>query len=80
MSHFAGIDHFSEHPHSADDSSSCSSGIDYRHSDPAYYHPEADSQTMPPEEPTTGETEASTPSIPTSAAEPSSSHHPPTTI
>ncbi|RVW86158.1 hypothetical protein CK203_038027 [Vitis vinifera] len=25
--------HFSEHPHSADDSSSCSSGADYRHSD-----------------------------------------------
>ena len=37
-------------------------------------------QTIPPEEPTTGKTEASTLSILTSAAEPSSSHHPPTTI
>ncbi|RVW68919.1 hypothetical protein CK203_064285 [Vitis vinifera] len=83
MSHFAGIDHFSEHPHSADDSSSCSSGADYRHSDPAYCHPEADSTPSgadyAPEEPTTGETSIH-PSIPTSAAEPSSSHHPPTTI
>ena len=43
MSHFAGIDHFSEHPHSANDSSSCSSGADYRHLDPTYCHPEADS-------------------------------------
>ncbi|RVW63234.1 hypothetical protein CK203_058657 [Vitis vinifera] len=43
MSHFAGIDHFSEHPDSADDSSSCSSGADYRHLDSAYYHPYADS-------------------------------------
>ena len=43
MSHFAGIDHFSEHPHSADDSSSCSLGADYSHSDSAYCHPEADS-------------------------------------
>ena len=43
MSHFAGIDHFSKHPHSADDSSSCSSGPDYSHSDPAYCHPEANS-------------------------------------
>ncbi|WKA01476.1 hypothetical protein VitviT2T_019757 [Vitis vinifera] len=37
-------------------------------------------QTMPPEEPTIGETKASIPSIPTSIAEPSSSHDPPTTI
>ncbi|RVW19465.1 hypothetical protein CK203_117199 [Vitis vinifera] len=37
-------------------------------------------QTMPPEEPTTGETEASIPSIPTSTIEPSSPHDPPTTI
>ncbi|KAL6340758.1 hypothetical protein AAG906_027922 [Vitis piasezkii] len=37
-------------------------------------------QTMPPEEPTTGEAEASTPSIQTSTAEPSSSYHPSTTI
>ena len=37
-------------------------------------------QTMPPEEPTTGETEASTSSIPTSTTEPSSSHDPPATI
>ena len=37
-------------------------------------------QTIPPEELTTRETKPSTPSIPTSAAEPSSSHHPPTTI
>ena len=37
-------------------------------------------QTMPPEEPTTGEAEASIPSIPTSAAEPSLSYDPPTTI
>ncbi|RVW18174.1 hypothetical protein CK203_106900 [Vitis vinifera] len=29
MSHFAGIDHFSEHPHSVDDNSSCPSGADY---------------------------------------------------
>ena len=29
---------FSEHPHSADDSSSCSSGADYRHLDPAHCH------------------------------------------
>ncbi|KAL6335802.1 hypothetical protein AAG906_039565 [Vitis piasezkii] len=37
-------------------------------------------QTMPSEEPTTREAEASTPSILSSAAEPSSSHHPPATI
>ncbi|RVW94311.1 hypothetical protein CK203_037928 [Vitis vinifera] len=37
-------------------------------------------QTMPSEESTIGEAEASTPSIPSSAAEPSSSHHPPATI
>ncbi|XP_034680265.1 merozoite surface protein CMZ-8-like [Vitis riparia] len=37
-------------------------------------------QTMPPEETTTEETEASIPSIPTSIAEPSSPHDPPTTI
>ena len=43
MSHFASIDHFSEHPHSVDDSSSCSSGPDYSHSDPAYCHSEANS-------------------------------------
>ena len=43
MSEFAGIDHFSEHPHSTDDSSSCSSGAYYHHSDLAYCHPEADS-------------------------------------
>ena len=43
MSHFAGIDHFSEHHGSADDSSSCSSGLDYSHSDPTYCHLEANS-------------------------------------
>ena len=43
MSHFAGIGHFLEHPHSADDSYLCSSRVDYRHSDPAYCHLEADS-------------------------------------
>ncbi|RVW62943.1 hypothetical protein CK203_062859 [Vitis vinifera] len=37
-------------------------------------------QTMHPEEPTTGEAKTSTQSIPSSAAEPSSSHHPPATI
>nr|CAN69362.1 hypothetical protein VITISV_003869 [Vitis vinifera] len=37
-------------------------------------------QTMPPEEPTIGETKASIPSIPTSTVEPSSPHDPPTTI
>ncbi|KAL6312868.1 hypothetical protein AAG906_041040 [Vitis piasezkii] len=37
-------------------------------------------QTMPPEEPITGDIEASIPSIPTSTAEPSSPHDPPTTI
>ena len=37
-------------------------------------------QTIPLEEPTTGETEASTSSIPTFAAEPSSPHHPLATI
>ena len=41
MSHFADIDHFSEHPCLGNDSSSCSSGADYRHSDIAYCHPEA---------------------------------------
>ncbi|RVW58208.1 hypothetical protein CK203_113152 [Vitis vinifera] len=35
---------------------------------------------MPSEEPTTGEAEAPALSIPTFAAEPSSSHHPPATI
>ncbi|RVW72350.1 hypothetical protein CK203_056249 [Vitis vinifera] len=110
MSHFAGIDHFSEHPHSADDSSSCSSRADYRTqtqhtailrqiqhhlailstlehpipilleaTDPSRAPPLVE-QTIPLEEPTTGETEASTSSIPTFAAEPSSPHHPPTTI
>ncbi|RVW13749.1 hypothetical protein CK203_087219 [Vitis vinifera] len=73
MSHFTGIDHFSEHPHSADDSSSCSLEADYRHSDPAYCHLEADSTPS-------GKGRGIHPSIPTSAAEPSSSHHPPTTI
>ena len=43
MSHFAGIGHFSEHPCSGDDTSSCSSRADYCHSDSAYCHPEADS-------------------------------------
>ena len=43
MSHFAGIDHFSDHPYLADDSSSCSSGLDYSHSDPTYCHLEANS-------------------------------------
>ncbi|RVW96430.1 hypothetical protein CK203_029712 [Vitis vinifera] len=71
MSHFAGIDHFSEHPHSADDSSSAHRAI----TGPSFSRAD-----YAPEEPTTGETEASTPSIPTSAAEPSSSHHPPATI
>ena len=37
-------------------------------------------QTIPLEEPSTGEIEASIPSIPTSTTEPSSSHDPPTTI
>ncbi|RVX18530.1 hypothetical protein CK203_006312 [Vitis vinifera] len=37
-------------------------------------------QTMPSEEPTIGEAEASTPSIPSSAADPSFSHHHPLTI
>ncbi|RVW77834.1 hypothetical protein CK203_054425 [Vitis vinifera] len=37
-------------------------------------------QTMHPEEPSTGEIEASILSIPTSTVEPSSSHDPPTTI
>ena len=37
-------------------------------------------QTMPSEESTTGEAVPSTPNIPSSAVEPSSSHHPPTTI
>ena len=37
-------------------------------------------QTMPPEEPTTGEAEAFVPSIQASAVEPSSPHHPPGTI
>ncbi|RVW87083.1 hypothetical protein CK203_048385 [Vitis vinifera] len=41
--HFPGIGHFSEHPHSADDSSSCSSGADYYHSGPAHCHLEANS-------------------------------------
>ena len=43
MSYLANIDHFSKHPDSADDSFSCPSGAAYRHSDPAYYHLEADS-------------------------------------
>ena len=43
MPHFPSISHFSEHPHSANDSSSCSSGADYLHSDLAYCHPEANS-------------------------------------
>ncbi|RVW66610.1 hypothetical protein CK203_066016 [Vitis vinifera] len=68
MPHFPSIGHFSEHPHSADDSSSCSSRADYRHLDTTYCHPE---QTLPSEEPTIGEAEAS---------EPSSSHHSPATI
>ena len=42
---------------------------------PSFVH-----QTMPPKEPTTGEAEASAPSIQAFATEPSSSHHPPTTI
>ena len=46
MSHFADIDHFSEHPDSADDNSSCLSGADYSHPDPTYYHPKVD--TAPP--------------------------------
>ncbi|RVW17982.1 hypothetical protein CK203_115178 [Vitis vinifera] len=37
------IDHFSEHPYSGDDSSSCSSGVDFSHLDSAYCHSEADS-------------------------------------
>ncbi|RVW72992.1 hypothetical protein CK203_057467 [Vitis vinifera] len=37
-------------------------------------------RTMPPKELTTGEIEPSIPSIPTSTAEPSSPHDPPTTI
>ncbi|RVW80055.1 hypothetical protein CK203_055793 [Vitis vinifera] len=32
MPHFPGIGHFSEHPYSEDDRSSCSLGADYRHS------------------------------------------------
>ncbi|KAL6348194.1 hypothetical protein AAG906_003060 [Vitis piasezkii] len=73
MPHFPGIGRFSEHSHSADDSSSCSSGAYYCHSNPAYCHPEAD---LAP----SGEAEVSAPSIPTSATEPSSPHHPPATI
>ncbi|XP_034690515.1 histone-lysine N-methyltransferase 2D-like [Vitis riparia] len=42
---------------------------------PSFVH-----QIMPPKEPTTGEAEASALSIQASAAEPSSSHHPPATI
>ncbi|RVW20400.1 hypothetical protein CK203_110618 [Vitis vinifera] len=47
--------------------------------DPSQAPPLAE-QTMPPEEPTTGEIEAFIHSISTSTAEPSSSHDPPTTI
>ncbi|KAL6342934.1 hypothetical protein AAG906_016954 [Vitis piasezkii] len=47
--------------------------------DPSHDPPLAE-QTMPLEETTTGEIEASIPSIPTSTAEPSSPHDPPTTI
>ena len=43
MPHFLDIGHFSKHPHLADDSSSCSLGADYHHSDPTHCHPEADS-------------------------------------
>ncbi|KAL6310975.1 hypothetical protein AAG906_019927 [Vitis piasezkii] len=86
MLHFPGIGHFSEHPHSANHSSSCSSRADYYHSGPTHYHPEADSassgppepshaplfihKTMPPQEPTIGEVEAAEP--------PSPQHLPPT--
>ncbi|KAL6349768.1 hypothetical protein AAG906_001655 [Vitis piasezkii] len=42
--------------------------------------PPLSEQTMPLEEPTTGEIEPSIMSIPTSTAEPSSPHDPPTTI
>ncbi|RVW76541.1 hypothetical protein CK203_064336 [Vitis vinifera] len=47
--------------------------------DPSQGPPLAE-QTIPPEETTTREIEASIPSIPTSTAEPSSPHDPPTTI
>ncbi|KAL6340522.1 hypothetical protein AAG906_010430 [Vitis piasezkii] len=67
MPHFPDIGHFLEHPHSAYHSSSSSSGANYHHSDPGHCHPE----TMPPEDPTTGEIET---------VEPSSPQHPPTTI
>nr|CAN74862.1 hypothetical protein VITISV_036916 [Vitis vinifera] len=43
LNKWTSIGHFSEHSHSVDDSSSCASRADYRHSDPAYCHPEADS-------------------------------------
>ncbi|RVW73002.1 hypothetical protein CK203_057470 [Vitis vinifera] len=43
MPHFPGIGHFSEHPHSADHSPSCSSRADCCHSGPIHCHPEADS-------------------------------------
>ena len=47
--------------------------------DPSQGPPLAE-QTVPPEEMTTGDIEASIPSIQTSIAKPSSSHDPPTTI
>ena len=51
-------------------------------SEPTYpsQDPPLAEQTMPPEETTTGQIEASIPSTQTSIAEPSSPHDPPTTI
>ncbi|RVW58826.1 hypothetical protein CK203_104027 [Vitis vinifera] len=66
MLHFPSIGHFSEHPHSVDDSSSCSSGPTRASTNPPFVD-----QTMPLEEPTTEETKA---------VEPSSPQHPPPTI
>ena len=43
MPHFPGIGHFSEHPHSADHSPSCSSGADCCYSGLAHCHLEVDS-------------------------------------
>ncbi|RVW21456.1 hypothetical protein CK203_114998 [Vitis vinifera] len=110
MSYFADIDHYSKHPDPVDGGHTCPSGSAYRHPNPAYCHPWADTtafgysiplehdipisseptdpsqgpplaeQMVPPKETTTGEIEASIPSIQTSTTDPSSPHDPPTTI
>ena len=87
MPYFPGIGHFSEHPHSADHRSQCSSGADYRHSDPTHCHPEADSALSgyyitswaPHSYPTRAITGPSF-TLEAEAAKPSSPHHPPATI